>query len=95
VAPSQASVTFPWPVEPAAGPVLLKAPGSWGTIVKSASEMSKKMFPNASILILAVVVSTFGSETGALPSLGVPNGVSADGNVCPPSVDSRMRTFVA
>ena len=61
-------------------------------IVKFVFEMSKKMLPTASTLILAVVVLTPGSVTSCEPSFGV-FASSIVGYVKPPSVESRMLTF--
>ena len=62
------------------------------TIVKSALEMSKKIFPTASTFILAVVVGTFGMVNNSDPSLGV-LAISTVGKVCPPSVDRDIFTL--
>src|SRR4051812_12485903 len=62
------------------------------TVVKSASEMSKKTLPTASTLIRACDVATFGTVTDCDPSFGVLSA-STYGYVCPPSTDSVIFTF--
>ena len=56
--------------------------GDENVIVKSASEMSKKMWPAASTLMRALVVAMFGSTTISDPSLGVLD-YKVTGNVLP------------
>lgn len=60
-------------------------------IVKFVLEISKKIFPTASIFILAVVVGVLGIVTASLPSLGVlATNVL---NVVPPSVEIDIFTL--
>ena len=60
-------------------------------IVKLVLEISKKIFPTASIFILAVVVGVLGIVTTSLPSLGVlATNVL---NVAPPSVEMDIFTL--
>src|SRR3954452_10807770 len=61
-------------------------------IVKSAFEMSKKMFPTASTLIRAFFVGVFGTTTLWEPSFAV-DAASTYGYVCPPSTDSEIFTL--
>lgn len=63
-------------------------------MVKFASEISKKMFPTASILILAAVVAVFGTVTLCDPSFAV-LATRTVGNVVPPSVESEILTLAA
>jgi len=63
-------------------------------IVKFASEISKKIFPSASILMRAVSVMTLGSVTISLPSFAV-EAARVVGKVRPPSVDNEILTFAA
>ena len=61
-------------------------------MVKFVFEISKKIFPTASIFILAVVVAVLGIVRISVPSLGV----LADnivGKVNPPSVDKDIFTL--
>ena len=60
--------------------------------MKFVFETSKKMFPTASTLTRAVVVSVLGSVTTSVPSFGV-LATSTIGYVCPPSVESETFTF--
>lgn len=60
-------------------------------IVKLVLEISKKIFPTASIFILAVVVGVLGIVTTSLPSLGVL--ATSVLNVVPPSVETDIFTF--
>src|SRR3954451_19397477 len=62
------------------------------TVVKSASEMSKKTLPTASTLIRAFEVATFGTVTDCDPSFGVLSA-STYGYVWPPSADSVIFTL--
>src|SRR4051812_33989214 len=60
-------------------------------IVKLVFEISKKIFPTASIFILAVVVGVLGIVTTSVPSLGVlATNVL---NVVPPSVERDIFTL--
>jgi hypothetical protein len=68
--------------------------GPPAVIVKLVSEMSKKIFPTASTLILAVEVVTLGMVTFSVPSLAV-DARSTTGKVLPPSVDNDTLTFAA
>ena len=61
-------------------------------MVKFALEMSKKMFPTASIFILAVVVAVFGTVNTSVPSFGV-LAANTVGKLCPPSVDKEIFTL--
>ena len=61
-------------------------------MVKLASLISKKIFPTASILILAVEVGVLGIVTTSEPSLAVVL-TSTVGNVCPPSVLNEIFTL--
>src|SRR5438477_4133399 len=63
-------------VKPKSGPA--------DTIVKLASSISKKIFPMASTLILAVVVGVLGTVIVSVPSFGV-LATNTVGNVVPPS----------
>jgi hypothetical protein len=65
--------------------------GAGGTIVKSASEISKKIFPMASIFILAFVVRFAGTVRTSDPSFGV-LAANTIGKVFPPSVDKDILT---
>jgi hypothetical protein len=73
-------------------PVPAKFTFTPGVIVKFAFEMSKKMFPTASTLILACVVLTLGSVTTSEPSLSVLSTSTVEKEF-PPFVESRIRTF--
>jgi hypothetical protein len=61
-------------------------------MVKFVFDISKKMFPTASTLILAVEDEAEGRVTAWLPSLGV-LAARTVGNVCPPSVERLIITF--
>jgi hypothetical protein len=61
------------------------------TTLKLPLEISKKIFPTASIFTRAVVVNPVGIVTPSLPSFGVP-ARSVIGKVFPPSVDIRILT---
>src|SRR5437868_3791667 len=61
-------------------------------IEKFVFDISKKILPTASTLILAVVVGVFGMVSTSVPSFGV-LADSTVGNVCPPSVESDIFTF--
>ena len=61
-------------------------------IVKLLLEISKKIFPTASILIRAVVVGILGMVSNSVPSLGV-LAVITVGKVRPPSVDNDILTL--
>ena len=61
-------------------------------IVKFVLEISKKIFPTASIFILAVVVGVFGIVSTSLPSFGVLADKTVE-KVLPPSVDKDIFTF--
>lgn len=61
-------------------------------IVKLVLEISKKIFPTASIFILAVLVGVLGITSASDPSLGV-LAASTVGKVCPPSVDKDIFTL--
>jgi len=61
-------------------------------IVKLALEISKKILPTASTLILAVVVGVFGITSASVPSLGV-LAANTVGNVWPPSVLNEIFTL--
>ena len=61
-------------------------------MVKSVSEISKKIFPTASTFIRAVVVGVLGIETDSAPSFAV-LAERIIGNVLPPSVESKILTF--
>jgi len=52
------------------------------------------MLPTASTLIRPAVVATFGTVIGWDPSFEVP-ATRAWGDVCPPSTERRILTFVA
>lgn len=60
-------------------------------IVKLVLEISKKIFPTASIFILAVVVGVLGMVTTSLPSLGVL--ATRVLKVAPPSVEMEIFTL--
>jgi hypothetical protein len=60
--------------------------------VKFVFETSKKMFPSASTLTRAVVVSAAGSVTSSVPSFAV-LAASTSGYVRPPSEESEILTF--
>ena len=60
-------------------------------MVKLVLEISKKIFPTASTLILAVVVGVLGIVTTSLPSLGVL--ATKVLNVLPPSVEMDIFTL--
>jgi hypothetical protein len=60
-------------------------------IVKFVFEISKKTFPIASTLILAVVESTAGTTTSSVPSFAV-LASNTVGKVSPPSVDKDIFT---
>ena len=60
-------------------------------IVKSESQISKKMLSNASTFILAIVVLTLGIVTASEPSLDV-LAERTIGKVVPPSVDNDILT---
>ena len=61
-------------------------------MVKFVFEISKKIFPTASIFILAVVVAVFGIVITSDPSFAVLADKTV-GNVWPPSVDKEILTF--
>ena len=64
------------------------------TIAKSTSEMSKKIFPIASIFTRAVWVGVLGIRMLSDPSLGV-LAERTVGKVVPPSVEREILTFAA
>ena len=61
-------------------------------MLKFVFEISKKMFPTDSILILAVDDGVFGMVTTSVPSLGVLAASTVE-KVCPPSVDKEIFTL--
>lgn len=61
-------------------------------IVKFELEISKKILPTASTLILAVVVAIAGMVKISVPSLGV-LAANTIGKLCPPSVDNEIFTL--
>lgn len=61
-------------------------------MVKLVLEISKKILPTASTLILAVVVGVLGIVTAWVPSFGV-LAINTVGNVCPPSVLKEIFTL--
>ena len=61
-------------------------------ILKFLLLISKKIFPIASIFILAEVVTLFGTTIGCEPSLGVVS-VNTTGKVRPPSVLKEIFTL--
>jgi hypothetical protein len=61
-------------------------------MVKLVLEISKKMLPTDSTLILAVVVGVFGITNDSVPSLGV-LADNTVGNVRPPSVEREIFTL--
>ena len=74
-------------VKPAGAPHATAPP-----MVKLVLEISKKILPTASTLILAVVLGVAGMVTVSLPSFAV-LAASTVGNVKPPSVDKDIFTF--
>ena len=61
-------------------------------MVKLELEISKKILPTASILILAVLVGVAGMLTASLPSFAV-LATNTVGKVRPPSVESEIFTL--
>ena len=72
--------------------VLNVKPATAAEMVKLVLEISKKILPIDSTLILAVVLGVFGIFTDSLPSFGV-LAISTVGKVKPPSVDNKIRTL--
>ena len=70
--------------------------GTWasGVMLKSTSEMSKKMLPRGSILIRAWPVERLGIRTDSAPSFGA-LAARTVGKVSPPSLESEILTFAA
>src|SRR5690606_22157528 len=85
---------LPHATETGAGVMKVNVGTVAAVILKLAFDISKKIFPTASIFILAVVVVTLGIVTNSEPSLGV-LAVITVGYVNPPSVESEILTLVA
>ena len=75
-------------VNPVASPQVVVVPAP---MVKLVLEMSKKMFPTASIFILLLEPGVLGTGTISVPSFAVLDANTVE-KLFPPSVDSKMLT---